>query len=99
MSLQNTIGQLCVARRSKNHDLPLYVYQHKAGGYVGTENCTNNQNYKVMVKVNNKLETITYSGSIETANEVAKAVKVMQKLHKAELKAKLAQQKAMLLGR
>jgi hypothetical protein len=88
MSLEQSISHLCVSNRSKHHGLPLYVHPHKAAGYIGTENATNNQNYRVVVKINKKVETITYARSIETANEVAKAVKVMQKLYKAELQAK-----------
>lgn len=95
MSLENSIGQLCVAKRSKFHDLPLYVYPHKAAGYEGTEKNTSNQNYKVAVKINKKVATIAYARSVETAHEVAKAVKVMQKLHKAELKAKSEEIKAL----
>ena len=93
MSLEQSIAHIGVSNRSKHHGLPLYVHPFKVAGY--SETATDNQNYRVMVKVNDKVETIAYSRSIETANEVAKAVKVMNKLHKAELKAKVAEIRAL----
>lgn len=96
MSLQHSIAQTCVSKRSKWLGMPLYVQPHKVAGYAGTEKCSENQNYKVVCKVNSKVETIAYSRNLETATEVAKAVKVMKQLHKEEMKAKLAEQKAKL---
>ena len=84
MALNNTIGQLCVPRRRKEEtkDLRMYVYPFKKAGYT---NDGINNNYRVAVRVNGSVKTLAYTKTVETANEIAKAVQVLQKEHKAEL--------------
>ena len=88
MSLNRTISRLCISNRSKeeNKQYKLYVYPFKKAGYKGTEKSTSNQNYRVMVKINGSAKTLAYTKSIETANELAKAIRVTQKEFKNELR-------------
>lgn len=86
MSVINSKGQLCVSRRSKNKDMKMYVYPFRKAGYKLTSTVgTGNDNYRVCVKVNGQVKTLAYTKTVETANEIAKALGKMQKLFKKEL--------------